>query len=125
MARKSKPITVTIGGRRRHIVHRAPAFWTEQLADGQLVHHAGKFQLDQPQAKWLATPKPCSRCKQPCQTATPLGRAVHDSCEGYLNVLPDEIEAQIIFGVAVDLGAQLITGIPNPSKEIRHVRHAA
>lgn len=112
------PRTVTIDGVRHRVVHESTTTWTEQLPDGRLVHHPGKILAGQTVGRWLDTPKPCTVCKQPSWTATPRGRSHHDTCEGWLHVLPDDIEAQVIFGVAADLGADILTP-PSTRKEIR------
>lgn len=111
-ARTQGPRTAVLDGVRRHVVATSTTTWTEQLPTGQLVHHVGKLLDGQTVGKWLAEPKPCTRCKQPCQTATPRGRAVHDTCEGWTNVLTDELYAQVVFGVAADLGAAILTDTP-------------
>lgn len=123
-AKKPKlPYTVMIDGVRHKVVHEITTMdgpvWTEQLPSGQLVHHAGKILTGQTVGKWLDKPRPCSRCKQPCQTTTPLGRPVHDTCEGWLHILPDDLEAQIVFGVAADLGASMLTPATPARKETR------
>jgi hypothetical protein len=135
-AKKLKlPIDVTIGGVRRHVVHmttKIPHVWTEleTLPDGRarLVHHVGKLLLDgQTPTKLIEKPRPCSICKTPTYTTTMRGRPIHDTCEGWGNVMPDELEAQVIFGIAVDLNATIITRTDdNRPKEPRHAhRHAA
>lgn len=113
-------------GQRVRVVYTAPQFWTELTDDGRLVHHAGKLVEKPTPGKWLDVPKPCSVCKQPCQTTTPRGRAVHDSCEGWTNVLTDELNAQVIFEVAAALNAQVgpSTDTTYAPKEIRRDRAA-
>lgn len=110
MGRPKLPLDVTIGGIRRHVVHMSPKTWTEQEPSGRLVHHVGKLLLDgQTPTKWIEAPRPCSVCKTPTHTTTMRGRPIHDTCEGWGNVMPDELEAMVVFHVALDLGAQVIT----------------
>lgn len=113
------PRTVTIGGVRRNVIRETSEIWTERLPSGQLVHHLGKI-IDTPfEGKWLDKPKPCSVCKQPCRTANgPRGRVFHDTCEGWTRVLPDDVEAQIVFAAAVALGGSFLTPV-TPGKEAR------
>lgn len=115
--RPKLPITLTIDGRRRHIIAIEKTYWTEREPSGRLVHHVGKVLLDgQPEVKLIEKPRKCGRCKGDTFTTTKLGRPIHDTCEGWLNVLPDDLNAQVIFGVAVDLGATILT----PEKEGTH-----
>lgn len=129
MAKPKLPIDVTVGGVRRHVVHMDTKTWTEQETTGdggvRLVHHVGKLLLDgQTPTKLIETPRPCSVCKNPTITTTMRGRPIHDTCEGWGNVLPDELEAQVVFEVAVQLGASVITH--DTTKETRDApRHAA
>jgi hypothetical protein len=136
MASKAKlPIDVTVGGVRRHVVHmttKTPYVWTEQEPSGRLVHHVGKLLLDgQTPTKTIDPPRPCSVCKTPTVTTTMRGRPIHDTCEGWGNVMPDELEAQVIFGIAVDLGASVITTTthtpvtPKETQDDRRTRRAA
>lgn len=123
MAKKQKvPFMVTVGGVRRRVVHMTNQTWTEQESSGRLVHHMGKLLLEgQTPTKLIDKPRPCSKCKQPTITTTMRGRPIHDTCEGWLNVMPDELEAQVIFGIAVDLGATIVT----PKEDQRRARRAA
>lgn len=108
-AKKFQPFTTSVGGVSRHVVVMGKGFWTERLDDGRLVHHLGNLLINgQTEGRWLDQPKPCSRCKQPSWTATPRGRAVHDTCEGMLDTMPDEHLSRIIFGVAAMLGATVV-----------------
>lgn len=127
MARKPKlPIDVTVDGVRRHVVHMTTtmtgATWTEQeiTPDGhvRLVHHVGKLLLDGPtETRWIDTPRPCTKCKQPTQTTTTLGRPIHDTCEGWLNVMPDDVAAKALFEAALELGVKEIVHHNHPTKE--------
>lgn len=122
--RKPKlPMAITVEGARRLVVGIEKDRWIEREPSGRLVHHVGKLLLDgQSPSKWIDEPRKCSRCKQLTHTTTKLGRPIHDTCEGWLNVMPDELAAQVIFGVAVDLGAQIIFDSP---KETHRDRRAA
>lgn len=120
-ARKQQPFTVKVWGESHYVVHRGKGFWVSQLRDGTLVSHAGNLLDGQKQHKTITTPKPCSKCKQPCWTTTPRGRAIHDTCEGFADVMPDEVHWAVVFGIAADLGATLVTGNERPEE----VRRAA
>lgn len=116
------PFTAIVDGRRRRVVVWNKDFWTEQLPDGELVHHMGHLMMTgQANGKWLEQPKTCKTCKQPAQIATPLKRAFHPHCEGWLNLLPDDLNAQVIFGVASMLGASMISDsfAPDPQETRR------
>lgn len=105
--RKQQPVDIVVHGERHHVIMRKPTFWV-CLYQGRYVVHPGELLLDgQRQTKWLTEPKPCSKCRQPSHTATPRGRAVHDSCERH-GVLPDNLHWQVVFGIAADLGAEII-----------------
>lgn len=105
--RKQKPVDVRVWGELHHVVLRKPEYWA-CLHDGELVVHPGELLLDgQRQTQWLTEPKPCSKCRQPAWTATPRGRAVHDTCMR-AGVLPDHLHWQVVFGIAADLAAEII-----------------
>lgn len=126
--RPTLPLTVTVGGVRRCVVAMTPKTWTEQEPSGRLRYHVGKLLVDgQAPSKVLDAPKPCTRCKQPSWAANALGRARHDACEGWTSVLPDDLYAEVVFGVAADLGAQLVTGtgFSTTTERTRHDRRAA
>jgi hypothetical protein len=132
MARKPKlPIDVTVGGVRRHVVHMDTKTWTEQEASGRLVHHVGKLLLDGPTpTKFIETPRPCTVCKSPTYTTTMLGRPIHDACEGWTNVMPDDVEARALFEAAVALGVKEVVhhyrhDTPKENRDDRRPRHAA
>lgn len=93
-------VEITIGDRR----------WCERLPDGRIVVHVGKLQPAQEPGKILPTAKPCTWCKQPSIIATAGGRAYHPSCPGphWVNDLPDDMIARITYGVARDLGAEVL-----------------
>lgn len=112
------PMTLTVAGTRRHIVGMNAEVWTEREPSGRLVHHVGQLLLNgQTPTKLIAKPRKCSVCKGPTYTTTTGGRPIHDMCEGLLNILPDDLAARVIFGVAVDLGASILTD--SPTKEAR------
>lgn len=115
------PFTVKVDGRRRRVVVREKEFWTEQLLDGRLAHHMGRLMMEgQAAGKWLDEPKICKTCKQPAQIATPLKRAFHPHCEGWLNVLPDDLNDQVVFGVASMLGAYVLSDTLAPTPQEVH-----
>lgn len=125
MARPKLPVTVTVGGVRRHVVARNTKVWTEQEASGRLRHHVGTLLTDgQLPSKVLDKPKPCTRCKQPSWAATARGRARHDACEGWTSMLPDEEFINLVCHIAADLGAALTTP-GDSSATTEEVRHAA
>lgn len=107
--RKQKPVDVRVYGVLHHVVLRKPEFWACTTCNpGYLTIHPGELLLDgQSQTQWLTEPKSCSKCRQPAWTATPRGRAVHDTCMK-LGVLPDHLHWQVVFGIAADLGAEII-----------------
>lgn len=108
-ARPKLPVDVMVWGERHHVVMIKPTFWL-CIHDGHLVSHSGRLLLDgQPEQRWLTEPKPCSRCKQPCWTATPRGRAIHMSCGPQSDVMPDHLHWQVVAGIAADLGATIHT----------------
>lgn len=107
-ARKFEPFKLQVWGQSRHVVAMGKGFWTERLDDGTLLHHLGNLLINgQTEGRWLDQPKPCTHCKQPSYTATPRGRAVHDTCEGLLDAMPDEHFTRVLFGVASMLGASI------------------
>jgi len=106
MPATKRPINVIVGGRGRNVVQSKPTWWIETTPDGHLVH-CGRLLAAQDPAQILAEPKKCGRCKRPAVTATARGRAYHSRCEGWLEVLPDDIANQVIFGVAADLHAAI------------------
>jgi hypothetical protein len=115
------PFTVTLDGRRRRVVVREKEFWTEQLPGGELIHHGGRLMMEgQAAGKWLEQPKICKTCKQPSHIATPLKRAFHPHCEGWLNVLPDDLNNQVIFGVASMLDAYVLSDTLAPTPQEAH-----
>lgn len=117
--RQQKPFTVKVWGKNRNVVHRGKGFWIERLDDGALVSHGGNLLDGQVVHKTLPEPsKTCSKCKQPTDRTTPRGRGVHDNCGNQLDVLPDHVYWQVVFGIAADLGATLVTGAERP-KEVR------
>lgn len=119
-AKKQKPFTAKVWGQNRYVVHRGKGFWTEQIKDGSLVHHAGNL-LDEPRPyKDIVEPKACSVCKDPAYTTTPRGRGVHPSCEGRLDVLPDDLHWDVIFSMAETLGAEVVMDDVAPEQEVRH-----
>ncbi len=114
-----QPYTVTIGGKRHHVVGETKDCWIERLDSGRHVFHVGRIHLGGPPPSYWddGPPRPCTQCKLPSHWTTKprgtlRGRAVHPMCENTLDVMPDHIEAQVIFGAAVDLNATLIRSSP-------------
>lgn len=109
-ARTPKTQTVLLHRRHRTVVLAKPWGWVERLDDGQLVIHPGKLLTGgQEPLKALPEAKPCTRCKRPAWTATARGRAFHETCEGWSHAIPDTLFGQIVFGVAADLGAGVLS----------------
>lgn len=102
-----RPFITTVAGQQRTVVQSKPAWWVEQRGHDDHVIHVGRLLDKQEPIQILAEPKPCSRCKTPAVTATARGRAHHPQCEGWLEVLPDDLANQVIFGVAADLRARV------------------
>lgn len=127
MARKPKPTTVTVGGVKRDVLDRATKYWVERDPGGRVIIHAGRLLESQEPGTLLDEAKPCTVCKGATVTATARGRAVHPTCEGWLDVIPDAIHARIVSGVAADLGATVIssTGPSIPAPARHKERHAA
>lgn len=119
--RKPKPyvtpadFTVVVGGKRRHVVGTTKECWIERLDTGQHVFHVGRLLTEGPDPCYWddGPPRPCTRCKLPSHWTTKprgtlRGRAVHPMCENTADVMPDALEAKVMFGAAVDLNATLI-----------------
>jgi hypothetical protein len=98
---------VRVGGRSVHVIAEDLNFWVSE-DDGVATIHLGRL-LHKPAAtKVLDAPKPCSTrwCKRPSWAGTsPGGRAVHDTCEGWLQTLTDDVFAATCFEVSARLSS--------------------
>lgn len=124
MPKHATPKTVTVGGKRRIVTETAPTHWIEHRLDQLPIFHVGKLLSTWVVPTMLAKPKPCTKCKAPTTYATPRGRAVHPTCEGRTDVLPDEHYIQTIMGLAGDLGAAVVTSTVGRRASVDR-RHAA
>lgn len=101
----AKPFTVRIAGVEYRVLKAWPKFWLDDTGRA----HIGKLHTKPPPpTKLIRKSKPCSKCKKPAWTTTSRGRALHVSCEGFADTLPDDIEAQMIFDYAAYAGAEIL-----------------
>lgn len=72
--------------------------WDRVLKGIRSDEYPGRI-YDEPQGGWRATPRPCTHCRQPTCCTTPRGRSVHPSCEGWIDSLSAEAEADLVFSI--------------------------
>lgn len=123
MPKLKTPKNVTVHGRRRVVTETAPSYWVEHRLDDVPLLHVGQLHSTWVVPTALPAPKPCSVCKKSTTSATPRGRAVHPTCEGRTDVIPDELYINTIMGLAADLGAAVVSS--TVGHRPREQRHAA
>ena len=100
-----KPFTIRLAGKTFTVTLAKPTFWI----DDEGFAHIGKLHRKAPPpTKVIRKSKPCTKCKKPAWTTTDRGRALHVSCEGFADTLPDDIEQQMIFDYAAYAGAEIL-----------------
>lgn len=105
----AKPFTVRIAGIEHLVIATLPRGWIEELPDGRRLVNIGKLHKKAPpRLKVIRKSKTCSKCKKPAWTTTDRGRALHASCEGFADTLPDEVAEQMIFDYAAYAGAEIV-----------------
>lgn len=105
----AKPFTLRIDGTERRVIAVDPKWWVEELPDESRAKHIGKLHKKRPlKSKVIRKSKTCSKCKKPAWTTTDRGRALHASCEGFADTLPDEVAEQMIFDYAAYAGAEFL-----------------
>lgn len=123
MPKLATPKNVTVHGKRRVVTETAPTHWVEHRLDDTPLLHVGQLRSTWVVPTTLPKPKPCSGCRKPTTCATPRGKAVHSTCEGRTDVIPDELFIQTIMGLAGDLGAAVVAS--TVGRRPRERRHAA
>lgn len=105
----AKPFTLRVGGEDFTVVYTSPKFWVSQLPNGQRRVHIGKLHKKRPPpTKVIRKSKTCSKCKKPAWTTTARDRALHASCEGFVDTLPDDVAEKMIFDYAAYAKAQIL-----------------
>jgi hypothetical protein len=106
---KVKPFTLRIGGEEFTIIFVDSKFWVSQRPSGGWRAHIGKLHKKRPPpTKVIRKSKTCSKCKRPAWTTTSRDRALHASCEGFGDTLPDDVAEQMIFDYAAYAKAQIL-----------------
>lgn len=101
--RKPKVFTTTVAGVQYQVLDSKPDYWVTRSSDSGVSVHLGKL-LDAPaKSVVLDAPKKCARCKTNAWSATHLKRARHDGCEGWLETLPDDVFATVVFDTSLAL----------------------
>jgi hypothetical protein len=92
-----KPFSIRIGGFTFSATLVKPSFWIDSHGSA----HIGKLHKKRPPpVKVIRKSKTCSKCKKPAWTTTDRGRALHVSCEGFADTLPDDVREQMIYEYA-------------------------
>lgn len=101
----AKPFQVRIAGVTFSVALIKPKFWVD--ATGKVF--VGKLhKKPPPPTKVIRKSKTCSKCKKPAWTTTDRGRALHVSCEGFADTLPDDVRWQMLTDYAAYAKAMIL-----------------
>lgn len=101
----AKPFSIRVGGTTVVVVDTKPRFWL----DSEGYYHIGKLHKKRPPpTKVIRKSKTCAKCKKPAWTTTDRGRALHVSCEGFADTLPDDVRWQMLTDYATYANAVIL-----------------
>lgn len=101
----AKPFSIRIDGFTYSVTLVKPSFWIDSNGDA----HIGKLHKKRPPPpKVIRKSKTCSKCKKRAWTTTDRGRALHPSCEGFADTLPDDVRQAMIYELAAHANAVIL-----------------